>query len=57
VSPLEHVTAYVAVGMLRALVQTPPGDHTIATHHFLVGDLRHLSALSPHAAHACGAEC
>ena len=56
-SPLEHVTAYVAVGMLRALVQTPPGDHTIATHHFLVGDLRHLSALSPHAAHACGAEC
>jgi hypothetical protein len=41
--PIEHITSYLAPGMLRALVAPPPADWTVATHHLLAGDLRHCT--------------
>jgi hypothetical protein len=43
VSPLEHVAAYVAAGLLRALVQPDPVDYTVAVDDCLLQRWHHCT--------------
>jgi len=43
VSPWERLGAYVHPGLRRQASQPAPADWTVATHHFLVADVRHCT--------------